>query len=144
MGVLDGPLPALPVGLGLATRSGVARVATMSGLSVGLSLPLALVSVVAVAGGVAGVAHHGGAVVHLLADLVALLGHHVPAVLDVGGVHDGVVLGVADLVRLLVADSLIDGVVHGLAVVGVGGVAGAVALAWKITTGELFSNVRPS
>ena len=132
MRVLDGPLAALPFGLGVALRSRVGGVATMSSLSVGLSLPLALVSVVAVAGGVAGVAHHGGAVVHLLADLVALLGDHVPAVLVDGGLHHGVVLCVADLLVLGVAGSLLDGVVHRLAVVGVGGVAGAVAPACKV------------
>ena len=46
------------------------------------------------------VSNNSAGVMHLLAHLLAVLGHDVLALLDVGGVHDGVVLLVALLVVL--------------------------------------------
>ena len=48
------------------------------------------------------VTNNSGAVVHLLAGLLAVLGHDVLALLDVGRVHDGVVLLVAPLLGVAV------------------------------------------
>merc|ERR1719232_60246 len=73
--------------------------------------------------------NNSGAVVNLLGDLLTVLGHDVLALLDVGGVHDGVVLLVAhlplvldgSLVALLVglAEAL-EVVVRGVSVSGLG------------------------
>ena len=49
---------------------------------------------------------------NLLGDLVALLGNNVLALLHIGGIHHGVVLGVADLVVLGVANLVMFGVAH--------------------------------
>merc|ERR1712090_85914 len=62
-----------------------------------------------------------GAVVNLLVDLVALLGHNILALLDVGGVHNSVVLGVTLSVLLSVAGGVcgrvVDSGAHSLAIV---------------------------
>ena len=74
---------------------------SVAGVSLSLSLPLVM-STVAVDLGV--VSNNAGAVVNLLRHLVALLGNNVLALLHMGGVHNSVKLGVADLVVLSVAD----------------------------------------
>merc|ERR1712098_149965 len=116
-GVLDRALAALPLGLGLATGSGVGNMTAMAigsislGISIslslrlGLSLPLAVVtSDMSVSGNNCGaVANNSRAVVHLLGHGGAVLGDHILAVLDVGGLHNSVGDGVADLVSLGVA-----------------------------------------
>ena len=60
------------------------------------------------------VANNSGAVVHLLAGLLAVLGHDVLALLDVGRVHHHVILLMALLmihvVALLVMDHIINNV----------------------------------
>ena len=61
------------------------------------------------------VTHDTGAVVNLLGDLVALLRHDVLALLDMGRVHNSVILLVALLGVLCVAGGLLVGVVQGLA-----------------------------
>merc|ERR1719153_401847 len=109
-GVLDRALSALPLGLGAATGSRVGNMTAMAigsisislsislGLRLGLSLPLAVVtSDMSVSG------NNCGAVVHLLGHGGAVLGDHILAVLDVGGLHNSVGDGVADLVSLGVA-----------------------------------------
>ena len=96
-GVLDGPLVALPLSVGVALGGG--GVAAMSIAGVGLPL---VVSTMAVDLGV--MANNTRAVVNLLRHLVALLGNNVLALLHVGGVNNSVVLGVADLVVLSMAD----------------------------------------
>ena len=53
--------------------------------------------------------------VHLLGHLVALFSHNILAVLNISGVHDGVVLGVARLVVLGVAGGVNFGVVFSVA-----------------------------
>merc|ERR1740116_112372 len=93
VGDLDGDLLAQPVHLLLAR--GAAGVA-IAGLS--LSLPLAIS--VTVRDNLGVVTNNSGAVVNLLGDGVAVLGHDILALLGVGGVHDGVVLLVALLVIL--------------------------------------------
>merc|ERR1711970_1075563 len=101
--VLDWPLLALPLGVGVALGS--SGVAVMGSVSVaGVSLPLAVaVSSVATRVHLGVVANHTRAVVDLLGHLVALLSHNILAVLNISGVHHSVVLGVARLVVLGVA-----------------------------------------
>ena len=100
-GVLDRPLLALPLGVGVALGS--SGVAVMSSVA-GVSLPLAVaVSSVATRVHLGVVANHTRAVVDLLGHLVALLSHNILAVLNISGVHHSVVLGVARLVVLGVA-----------------------------------------
>ena len=114
-GVLDWPLLALPLGVGVALGS--SGVAVMDSVSVaGVGLPLAIaVSCVATMVHLGIVADHTRAVVDLLGHLVALLSHDILAVLDISGVHDGVILGVARLVVLGVAGSVNFGVVFSVA-----------------------------
>ena len=102
-GVLDWPLLALPLGVGVALGS--SGVAVMGSVSVaGVGLPLAeAVSCIATRVHLGVVANHTRSVVDLMGHLVALLSHDILAVLDISGVHDGVVLGVARLVVLGVA-----------------------------------------
>ena len=100
-GVLDRPLVALPISFSMTLgRRGVAAM-SIAGVSLSVSLPLVM-STVAVDLGV--VSNNAGAVVNLLRHLVALLGNNVLALLHMGGVHNSVKLGVADLVVLSVAD----------------------------------------
>ena len=102
--VLDWPLLALPLGVGVALGS--SGVAVMSSVA-GVGLPLAVaVSCVATRVHLRVVADHTRAVVDLLGHLVALLSHDILAVLDISGVHHSVVLGVACLVVLGVAGSV--------------------------------------
>ena len=81
----------------LALRPGA--VAPVPGL--GLGLPLAVVTTMTVADHMAVVTNNSGAVVHLLAGLLAVLGHNVLALLDVGRVHDGLAHGAGHLPRVL-------------------------------------------
>merc|ERR550519_1695370 len=83
-GVLDRPLLALPLGVGVALRT---CAVSSDGTVAGLCFPLAHWVTSVAAGG-----HLG-----------ALLGHDVLAVFHVGRVHHGVELGVADLILLGVA-----------------------------------------
>ena len=99
-GVLVGDLLALSVHLLLAL--GAAGVTTIAGLSLGLSLAVS----VTMGHNLGVVTDDSGAVVNLLGDGVAVLGHDVLALLGVGGVHDGVVL----LVTLLVILDIVLGV----------------------------------
>ena len=78
-GVVDGPLLALPLCAGVALGSAGMQVAS-------LRLPLAVVDL-----GVA--ADHSRGVLDMLGNMVALLRHDILAVLHVGGLHHGVVLG---------------------------------------------------
>ena len=102
-GVLDGPLLALPLSVGVALRT---CAVSSDGTSVaGLCLPLAhRVTSVAAREHLRVVADHTRAVVHLLGHLVALLCHDILAVFHIGRVNHGVELGVADLVLLGVAN----------------------------------------
>ena len=112
-GVLDGPLVALPLSVGVTLGRGGVTAVTVAGVG----LPL-VVSTMAVDLGV--MANNTRAVVNLLGHLVALLGHNVLALLNMSGVHNGVilcvaglvVLGVANLVVLSVASSVQFSVVH--------------------------------
>ena len=89
--VLLGDLVALSVHLLLALRA--ARVSSITGLSLGLPLSISMTM-----GDDLGVmTNNSGAVADLLGDGVAMLSHDVLALLDVGGVHDGVVDLVANL-----------------------------------------------
>merc|ERR1719290_775215 len=85
--VLDWPLLALPLGVGVALgSSGVAMMDSVSIAGVGLPLAIA-VSCVATMVDLGIVADHTRAVVDLLGHLVALLSHDILAVLDISGVH---------------------------------------------------------
>merc|ERR1712130_23312 len=128
-----GDLVALPLHVLLADR-GVA-VADVSGLSRSLAnvskadADGAVVShSVAGVDKLAGLANNSGAVVHLLAGLLAVLGHDVLALLDVGRVHHHVVLLVALLVvhvvALLVMDHIVNNVALGVSPVVAGGRVG--------------------
>merc|ERR1719234_2650463 len=111
--VLDWPLLALPLSAGVALGSGDVAVMSVAGLG----LPLAVaVSCVATRVHLRVVADHTRAVVHLLGHLVALLSHDILALLDVGGVHNSIVLSVACLVVLGVAGGVNFGVVFSMAV----------------------------
>ena len=105
-GVLDGPLLALPLSVGVALRT---CAVSSDGTSVaGLCLPLAhRVTSVAAREHLGVVADHTRAVVHLLGHLVALLCHDVLAVFHIGRVDHGVELGVADLILLRVANPVV-------------------------------------
>ena len=61
------------------------------------------------------VTNNSGAVVHLLAGLLAVLGHDVLALLDVGRVHHHVVLLVALLVVHVMALLVMDHIVNNVA-----------------------------
>merc|ERR550519_2382411 len=104
-GVLDWPLLALPLGVGVALRT---CAVSSDGTVAGLCLPLAhWVTSVAAGEHLGVVTHNSGAVMHLLGHLVALLGHDVLAVFHVGRVDHGVKLGVADLILLRVANLVV-------------------------------------
>ena len=107
-GVLDWPLVALPLSVGVTLGGGGVTAVTVAGVG----LPL-VVSTVAIDLGV--VANNTGAVVNLLGHLVALLGHNVLALLHIGGVHNGVILRVAGLVVLGVAGGVVLSVIGSVA-----------------------------
>ena len=92
-GVLVRHLLALSVHLLLALGGAGVAIA-------GLSLCLPLAVSVTMRDNLGVVTNNSGAVVNLLGDGVAVLGHDILALLGVGGVHDGVVLLVALLVIL--------------------------------------------
>ena len=104
-GVLDGPLLALPLSVGVALRT---CAVSSDGTVAGLCLPLAhSVTSVAAREHLRVVADHTRAVVHLLGHLVALLCHDILAVFHIGRVDHGVELGVADLILLCVANLVV-------------------------------------
>ena len=94
-GVLVRHLVALPVHLLLAL--GAAGVASVSGLSIGVPLAIS----VTMRDDLGVVTNNSGALVNLLGDRVAVLGDNVLALLNVGGVHNGVILLMADLPLVL-------------------------------------------
>ena len=85
----------------------------ISGLSLGVSISVPLVVTMTSMDDLGVVSNDSGAVMHLLAGLLAVLGHDVLALLDVGRVHDDIVLGVALLP--LVLDWLLVALFVGLA-----------------------------
>ena len=104
-GVLDWPLLALPLGVGVALRT---CAVSSDGTVAGLCLPLAhWVTSVAAREHLGVVTHNSGAVMHLLGNLVALLCHNILAVFHVGCVHHSVELRVADLILLSVANLVV-------------------------------------
>ena len=109
-GVLLGDLVALLLHMLLALGARAVSVVTSLGISLSLSLSLAMMSV---SNNLGVVTNDSGAVVNLLGDGVAVLGDDVLALLDVGGVHDGVILLMADLP--LVLDGLLVALLVGLA-----------------------------
>merc|ERR1719234_657604 len=107
-GVLDWPLLALPLSVGVALGS--SDVAVMSVAGLGLP-PAVAVSCVATRVHLRVVPDHTRTVVHLLGHLVALLSHDILALLHIGGVHHSVVLSVARQVVLGVAGGVYGRVV---------------------------------
>merc|ERR1719153_750302 len=119
--VLDGSLLALPLSSGLALGAAGVAVRSIGGVSIGigisfslrlgisLSLPLAITvssvssmacnssNSMASSDQLAVMSNNSGAGLNPLARLVALLSHNILAVLHICGVHDSVVLLVADL-----------------------------------------------
>ena len=69
--------------------------------SLGISLSLSLAVSVTMSDHMGVMTNNSGALMNLLRDGVAVLGHDVLALLNVGGVHDGVVLLMADLPLVL-------------------------------------------
>ena len=130
--VLDGPLVALLVGLAEALEVVVGGV-SVSGFSLGLGVPLG-VSVTSV-NELRVVTNNSGAMVNLLADLAAVLGHDVGALLDVGGVHHKVVLLMAHVLVVGLAVLVVDGVVDHVAL-------DVVPLAVTVATVTAMTSVR--
>merc|ERR1719187_2939612 len=93
--VLHWPLLALPLSSCLAPGSTGMTVGAVGGISICIPLSINMTSV-ASTDQLAVMTNHTRGVVDPLVHLVALLGDDVLAVLDIGGVHDSVVLGVAD------------------------------------------------
>merc|ERR1711942_336489 len=102
-GILDRPLVALPLSGGMALGPSSVALDTSVATS-SLPLHMAIASNNSTGNNLGVVTHDTRAVVNLLGDLVALLGHNILALLNVGRVHDGVELGVAGLLG--------DGVAH--------------------------------
>jgi len=135
-GVLLGDLVALSVLLLLAL--GAAGVTSIAGLSLSLGLPLAVSVTMGDDLGV--VTNNSGALMNLLGDGVAVLSDDVLALLDVGGVHNHVVL----LMTLLplVLDGLLVALLVGLAealevvVFAVSGLSLGLSLAVSVTMGD--------
>ena len=73
----------------------------ISRLSLSISLSVSLVVAASMTDDLGVVSNDSGAVMHLLVCLLAVLGHDVLALLDVGRVHDDIVLGVALLPLVL-------------------------------------------
>ena len=111
---LLGDLVTLVLHLILALRSGGVALTTISWLSISISLVVSTLHHLGV------VANNSAAVVHLLAGLVALGGHDLLALLDVGGVNLDVVLGVALLPLLLLGSLVALSVRLGVALGGTG------------------------
>ena len=109
--LLDGLLLALP--LHILLTLGSTGVTLDSGLSSSLGLSLSLAVSVTMSDHMGVMTNNSGAVVNLLGDRVAVLGDDVLALLDVGGVHNHVVLLVADL--SLVLDGPLVALLVGLA-----------------------------
>ena len=100
--VLDWLLVALFVGLAEALEV-VVRSVPISRLGLSLDMAHRMTSTsVTTVDDLRVVTNNSGAVVHLLAGLLAVLGHDVLALLDVGRVHDGVILRVAPLLGVAV------------------------------------------
>ena len=133
-GVLLGDLVALLLNMLLALGSaGV----SISRLSISLSLSLA-VSTISSSNDLGVVSNNSAGAVDLLAGLLAVLGHDVLALLDVGSVDDGVVLLMALLVILGGALLVVLG---GALLVVLGGVlGGAVLLVVAIVVGTTVSS----
>ena len=93
--VLLGDLVALSVNLLLALWT--AGVTTIAGFSIRLGLGVPLAVSVTMGDNLGVVTNNSRAVVNLLGDRVAVLGHDVLTLLNVGGVHNGVILLVANL-----------------------------------------------
>jgi len=91
VGAVRGISISIGIGFGFSLGLGL-------GLSICLPLSIAMTSITSVASvdQLAVMTNHTRGVVDPLVHLVALLGDDVLAVLDIGGVHDSVVLGVAD------------------------------------------------
>ena len=86
-----GAVGGISIGFGFSLGLGL-------GLSICLPLSINMTSITSVASvdQLAVMTNHTRGVVDPLVHLVALLGDDVLAVLDIGGVHNGVILGVAD------------------------------------------------
>merc|ERR1712212_1473075 len=105
--VLDGSLLALPFGSGMALGAAGVAVRSIGSISIsfglGISLPLSITIAIASMASMtssddlAVVSNNSGVGLNSLAHLVALLSDNILAVLDVGGVHNHVILLVTNL-----------------------------------------------
>ena len=130
-GVLDGNLVTLLLHMLLALGAGGVSVVT----SLGISLSLSLAVSVTMSDHMGVMTNNSGAVVNLLVGLMALLGDDVLALLDVGGVHNGVVLLVA-LLPLLLDGLLVALLLHVLVTLGTRGVASIACLSLGLGLGH--------
>merc|ERR1719209_1371209 len=98
--VLDGSLLALPFGSGVAVRS-IGSISISISFGLGISIPLSVtvssIASMTSSNDLAVVSNNSGVGLNPLAHLVALLSDNILAVLDVGGVHNHVVLLVTNL-----------------------------------------------
>merc|ERR1719228_798701 len=145
-GILDRPLVALPLSVGMALgTSGVTMVTTISSGS----LPLANMSnntTMSTMDNVRVMSNNTRAVVNLLGDLVTLLSHNILALFHIGGVHNGVMFGVAGLLMDSVADLIMLGVANLVMFSVAGSVCGRVihSLAPSLSTVTLATMVSNS
>jgi len=126
--VLLGHLVALL--LHILVALGSSGVALVTGLSLSLAISVSMMT-----DDTGVVANNSGAVVNLLVGLMALLGDDVLALLDVGGVHDGVVLLVA-LLPLLLDGLLMTFLLHVLLTPGTRGVTSVAGLGLSLGLGH--------
>jgi len=130
-GVLLGNLVALLLHMLLALRARGVSVVT----SLGISLSLSLAVSVTMSDHMGVMTNNSRAVVNLLVGLMALLGDDVLALLDVGGVHDGVVLLVA-LLPVLLDGLLMTFLLHVLLAPGTRGVTSIAGLGLSLGLGH--------
>merc|ERR1712212_1474479 len=99
--VLDGSLLALPFGSGMALGAAGVAVRSIGSISIGISFPLSItitsMASMTSSNDLAVVSNNSGVGLNSLAHLVALLSDDILAVLDVGGVHNHVILLVTNL-----------------------------------------------
>merc|ERR1711970_109468 len=126
-----GHLVALLLHMLLALGAGGVSVVT----SLGISLSLSLAVSVTMSDDMGVMTNNSGAVVNLLVGLMALLGDDVLALLDVGGVHYGVVLLVA-LLPLLLDGLLMTFLLHVLLTPGTRGVTSVAGLGLSLGLGH--------
>ena len=131
-GVLLGDLLALLLNMLLALRSAGVSISRSTSISLSLSLSILAISTISSGNDLGVVSNHSAGVVHLLLGLLAVLGHNVLALLNVGGVHDGVILLMALLlIHLGALLVILGGVLGGAVLLVVAIVVGTTISTWS-------------